>query len=363
MADPRAAQRLADQEAVSTKMIAEDTAWAMDVVASARNATDQLEQGVVPLLYSHHAVRIIYEARRALVGRFGRTTLAVDVYPDVTERVRNATKLLNDKRITLSDAQSSLDAELRRHQGYFYSQLRWALLRPLQPDAGLFLWNGALVGSTITVARMLGIELGNPHSICGHPIRDVTYSWGQQLGAFHQETSTTSRVPFPVSFAGANITQTDEHLKRYLKTRFANELAIELKLILLWLQCEMNTVETLLPTTSSGHEFAVFRASVITTFHCIHGLYVVAQSNRLPAKQARTLDRLLAEPSVAAILAEKDVRNRCMHYAISNEKLHFDHSLPMDGIIEAVQPRLSFQAYRSSLLEATQVTADFLNNW
>lgn len=108
--------------------------------------------------------------------------------------------------------------------------------------------------------------------------------------------------------------------------RFEAEFGLGLKALLLLIEGDLNTSLQLIPCTGTGHEQAVFRAQTVTA-------------------EGRLL------------------RNRCMHYEITDPKIRPDLSLPMFGLVEAVAPGTTWHDHGAGVLTAMSRLADCLGAW
>jgi len=110
----------------------------------------------------------------------------------------------------------------------------------------------------------------------------------------------------------------------------------------------MNTCQLVLPVISKGHEEAVFRARVVSAYHCLSALRQVCDSyaTRASPHLARLRAVLSGAPAQRLLSRNgKRVRNRCVHYPIEDKSLVPDFSKPMYGLVEAVFPGQTYETF------------------
>ena len=158
----------------------------------------------------------------------------------------------------------------------------------------------------------------------------------------------------------------DELAYRYFGTRFDPRFPPELKALLLLVEGDLNASRLFLPRTSVGHEGAVFRAQVVTAYHCLSALQKISDAYAAEDSGGlRRLRALLSDDSTQRLLSQggKKVRNRCVHYEISDPTIIPDLSKPMYGLVEAVCPGRTWETFKTDVRDVTTRSAELLADW
>ncbi|MEU8632489.1 hypothetical protein AB0C38_10000 [Amycolatopsis sp. NPDC048633] len=353
------------------QMLEEDARWAMDVVLSGRE-TGGDNAAYFPLLLGHHFVRIAYEGAIALrsprphVGIPELAALLNEQYAAITARARHATKLLDDTQKSDDDVLSELEKILEDHHNRLTGNtFRWT--RWLQSDIGLFLHQDRLIGATAPTAYRLGLDITNVSTISGEDLRAVSEEWGATMAVLGVAALNTSRPTATIDLSGGfEINYRDRRVSRYFRRRFESKFPNSLKTLLLLIEGDLNTARTVLPRTTVNHEQAGFRARTITLYHSLTTLKrVLARYPDTNTEGMRGIQILLGDSPTLRLLSSegRQVRNRCMHYEMSDPTLHLDLSLPMFGIIEAVYPGNNWDQFDRDVTSVTSRVADLLGCW
>jgi hypothetical protein len=350
-------------------LLAEDARWAMDVILSA-GREDHLS-GHVPLLMGHHFVRIAYEGAitvRSNNPKIGVPAFAVllqDKYAAITARARHLTKLLDNTKRSNTDVLSDLASEMKVHHemlvGKTIGAARW-----LATDLGLYDLDRAMVGATIPITYRLGIHPTPSASISAEELRTIAEEWGGTLVVLGAVTLDTSEPTPTLDLSDIRIGARDRLASKYLPTRFDPEFPPELKALLLLVEGDLNTARLLLPRTSPGHEGAVFRARVITAYHCLSALQQICDAH--PTRDTPDLRRVrsfLSDKPSKSVLSPGGarVRNRSVHYEINDPAIVPDPSKPMYGLVEAVYPQRTWEAFDADVRQVINRGSELLADW
>lgn len=351
-------------------MIAQDARWAMDLVVSAQQVP---ELGpYVALTLGHHFVRIAHEGASTLrstnphVGIPQLAALLDDTFGSVTERGRNVTKLLDDDKKSYETVLGELDQVITEHRSTFTGNaFRWA--RRFENDLGLYLADRRLLGASWPAAYRMGIGVESDGTIAGHDLQAVTLEWGRTLAVLGAAARDATELSATLDLTGVPpIVGKSKRSDRYLRRRYEANFPDALKMLLLTIEGEMNTLTVVAPHSEPGHEFAVFRARTVALYHSLTALTRIAKRyESVNSETIRTLSALLADSSVRALLSSsgKLVRNRCMHYEIKDPRVTVEPRLPMFGIVESVFPGESWSSFNDKVKLVTERVATLLTNW
>ncbi|WP_307497230.1 hypothetical protein [Arthrobacter woluwensis] len=352
------------------QMIAEDARWAMDLVLSAQSMPDL--NPYIALLLGHHFVRIVYEGSAALRSRNSHVgipqlaNLLGSTFASVTERGRHITKMLDDKRKSYDTILGELDQVITEHRSTFTGNAgpwtRW-----LESDIGLYMADGRLLGASWPTAYRLGLSVETDGTIAGHDLQAVTQEWGGMLAVLGAAGLNPAESTATLDLTGVPaIRGMDKRSDRYLRQRFEGDFPDALKMLLLGIEGDMNTLAIVASHSEPGHEFAVFRARTITLYHSLTALVRIAKHyDSANSKSLPLLRELLADSAVRAILSShgKMVRNRCMHYEINDPRVIVNPNLPMFGIVEAVFPGETWAGFNAKVRLVMERVAILLSTW
>jgi hypothetical protein len=351
------------------KNLAEDARWAMDTILSSGQAPEFM--GPAGLILSHHFVRIAYEGAIAIrspsphVGVPALAALLQDSFADLTARARHLTKLLDNTQKTYAGVLSELAAELATHRealtGRVARPVRW-----LQTDLGLCYAKDAMVGATIPLAYRLGLHPTRPLSIWGADLESLTKEWGGTLAILGAAAYDSTEPTAALDLTRIAIVYEDRRADKYLKDRFDPEFPPELKILILLIEGDLNTSRVILPLTAHRHQNAVFRARAVTLYHSLSALERISDHYRsADSPGLRGLRAILADAAAQRLLSPsgEKVRNRSVHYEMNDPAILPDLTRPMNGIVEAICPRRSWEEFESDINLVTERTTEHLANW
>lgn len=353
-------------------MVAQDARWIADALQSTQR--HRSGSGWLPLVLNGHSARIVYEGSAALlspdpnVGVPPLAALLEDRFADVIARARHAGKLLDDTKKSYAQLREELGAFYAAHRQEF-SGNAVRLARWLESDLGLFSApGGKILGSTITGQFRLGVSSEAGLADLGPRLFEVAQEQGGALAVLSAAAGDTTPPLSTFDYAAlGRMVGKDRKAAKYLAGRYDPVMSLETKLLLLMVEGEVNTTDVLLPLTESGHEEAVFRARVVSTFHALRAVEEVLAS--APSAQSSGTGRvraLLSEPSTRQMLDDaraRRVRNRCMHYEIRGGSVVLDPHQPMFGIVEALWPERSFEELNADVRAINARLAEALRLW
>jgi hypothetical protein len=352
------------------QMVAQDARWATDVVLSA----EQLP-AVAPyvgLLLGHHFVRIAYEGGLTLrsqdpdVGVPELANVLRDKFGPITARVRHTTKLLDDTKKTFDVVVDEFTGIVLEHRSQLMGNAV-RIARWLETDLGLYMSDRRPVGATVPIAYRLGVQMTADGTIAGDDLRVVSEEWGGTLAVLNAAAlDRTGQVATLDLGQVPKISGRDRRSDRYLRGRFESEFPVGLKMLLVAVEGDINTLNTIVPHTSDGHEESVFRLRMVTLFHALSTLrHIQLRYTDLRSTGMRELSQLLDDDAARWLLSKpgKAVRNRCMHYPILGNGFDLDPERPMFGIVEAVgsgRPMTDIAEDGSAILPRL---SQFLHHW
>ena len=313
-------------------------------------------------LNPHHATGRSYQH----LGIPALAELLSHNYASVTARARHASKLLDDSKKRYETVIAELDAIAREHQEQFTGHtVRWA--RWLETDLGVYISKGNLVGATWPAAYRLGLSVTTEGTISGHDLHAVTEEWGGTLAVLGAAALDSTAPTATLDLSGVpRISGQDKRADRYLSERFENGFPSGLKVLLLAIEGEMNTLTTFVARTAPGHDLPAFRARTVAAYHALSALKRVADRyESLTTENMQSLRELLESPPARTLMSRPGqlVRNRCMHYEIRDPRVVLDPTKPMFGIVESVVPGKSLPEFSTEVVSVAARMAELLGQW
>jgi hypothetical protein len=321
-----------------------------------------------------HSARIVYEGSLALkspdpaVGVPSIASALSAEHGEVVARARHAGKLLDDTKKSYQALQQDMAAFYAAQRAEFTAHVPW-WLRWLADDLGICRGPGdVILFSTIAGQFRLGVPPEVRLEDAGPLMFDVARELGESLSLFLDADGAGSGAGSTVDYGPlGGFRDDDQKAVRYLAERYDPAFDLETKLLLLMVEGELGVSHVLLPITQSGHEEAVFRARMVSTFHAARAIEeILGRHTAADSKGARRARNLLADPELRAWLSDpgiRQVRNRCMHYEIRDRSLRVDSSARMFGIVEALTQGQSFERLEQETRTVEARLLEVLREW
>jgi hypothetical protein len=352
-------------------MVAQDARWIADAMLSTLN--HESGAGWLPLVLVGHSSRIVYEGSILLrssdpdVAAPHLAALLDDRYGETIERSRHAGKLIDDTLKSYAQLKDEMSEFYLAHHDEFSGNAVW-FARWLETDLGLYCApGGRILGNNVTGHFRAGLSSATSLAQMGGQLFEVAEEQGGALSvlaaAAGDATSPTST--FDYGDLGRMVGK-DRKAVAYLAKRYDPVLPVESKLLLLMVEGEINTTDLVLPLIERGHEQAVFRARMISTYHALRAVEEILNADPLADSPATIRVRSLLDESPTRGLLDdrgiRQVRNRCMHYEIRNGSLALDAAMPMFGILEALCDR-TFEELNVIVRAISARLAEALSLW
>jgi hypothetical protein len=351
------------------KNLTEDARWAKDTILSGHTTPEF--RAYVGLLLSHHFVRIAYEGAAAIrsdnshVGVPALAALLNSNFARITAHARHLTKMLDNKNKSYAAILADLAAELEGHHDTLTGKVV-GLARWLETDLGLYFVDGALVGATVPIAYRLGLDPAQPATMWTADLSEITKEWGATLAVLGAATLDLGDQEATLDLTGIRVTYQDWRADRYLADRFDSQFPVELKALILMIEGDLNTARLVLPRTALGHQNAEFRARTVTCYHCLSALKRICDHDtHLNTKGLSGLRTILTDGSAQRLLSKtgERIRNRSVHYEMSDPAIIPDLARPMNGLVEAICPSWTWESFDQDVRELTERSAEFLGRW
>lgn len=352
------------------KMLAQDARWVGDAMLSSREAS-----GWLPVMLLGHGARIAYEGSIALRSSdptVGLPELAGELtarHGDVVERARHAGKLLDDTKKSFEELEREMAAFYATHRTEFTNSVPWFLRWLRVNDLGICRApNGWSLFSTIAGQFRLGLPSEVRLDEAGPIMFDVARELGRALAVLARADDRDTEIDASIDYGFlGTLVDDDRRAIEYLGERYDPTFTFETKLTLLMVESEIGMTHVVLPVTEVGHEEAVFRARLVSTYHAARALgEILARHPDAQSSGAQAARRLLAERGVREWLTSRGIRqlrNRCMHYEIRDKSLVLHASAPMFGIVDGLNPGLSFDELDRQTRDIARRFVDELNDW
>jgi hypothetical protein len=356
--------------AAARAMLAQDARWVGDAWLSGREVS-----GWLSVMFMGHGARIVYEGSLALRSAdpaVGVPNIANELtarHGEVVGRSRHAGKLLDDTKKSFEDLEQELAGFYVAHHAEFTGSLRWFVRWLKVNDLGICRDpNGLILFSTIAGQFRLGLPSEVRLDEAGPIMFEVARELGQALSLLVHADGQALEVEASVDYGPVgNLIDDDRRAVEYLEERYDPAFTFETKLLLLMVEGEIGMTHVVLPATEAGHEEAVFRARIVSTYHAVRAVdELLGRHPDAWSKGARAARDLLSDADVRGWLGSpgiRQVRNRCMHYEIRDKALVLDPSAPMFGIVEALNPGLSFEDVDRQTGEIARRLVEVLHGW
>ncbi|RLQ86421.1 hypothetical protein D9V28_06295 [Mycetocola zhadangensis] len=347
------------QVIASRAMVAQDAKWLSNALISARG-----EDGVWSIALFGHATRVVFEgskiARDERLGVPALAELLTTQHAAEIERSRQASKLLDDKLISLAELRAEMASTYAAHHARFTGNAVW-FARGLETDLALATLNDRVIAASIPLDRRFGLEALDESSVM--PLAETL---GSALTVLAAMTGETSIQVTPVDYQRiGRVTWRDRLAGRELKRSYESNMAIETKFILLLVESEVATSAEVLPHTAGGIQLSVFRSQTVVLFHALSTIRAVLDAE--PGLSARSNPMLQFLQSEEAAYFLKDpafrmVRNYAMHYGIRDPAFVLDLQAPMFGLVESLTGE-RIQELADQVAGSTIALADLLRDW
>lgn len=352
-----------DPIAVARKIASEDARWIADIFLSAVH----VDEGVIPLLFIGHAGRIVYEGSelaRSRTSAVADPVLAAQLpskHKKTLDRIRHAAKLFDD---TPPGYTGHRYTELLTHMDGYLAHARKEFG---SEDAGIYGCGTRLVAVTPALTYRMGQGPKTSSEKLGRKMQSATPTYGRAIRVLSTSDGVAHALTATIPFEQVVISGGDWRSAQYLPARFDPTYSEALKLVLLHVEGELNTLRFIVPVTTAGHEDAAFRATVVGVYHGLRTLEHAEKEQPAPAsRQANRMRALLGSPEWQRLSSSthgRHVRNRAMHYEITNKLTGLDPSLPMNGIIEALPNGRPHADYAADLAAVLTEASDLLHDW
>lgn len=357
--------------AVARSLVAQDARWLIDVVRSSQR--DPHLSSVVGLSFIGHFSRVAFEGARIAmspephVGVPALADLLSNNHADVIERARHATKLLDDRKKSISDLEAEVASYYELHKAEFTGNAVW-FARWAESDLALATIDRRLIVSSIPNQLRFGLAATVDQELIGPSMRSVSEQLGSVVIVLAALDGT---IPSTQGFLDLSALRSVKFLNRraarYLDRRFDPVLSDPAKLLLLLVEGEVNLATYVLPLTRSGHEESVLRAQFINATHAVRAVRAILDAcPSAISSGTQRVRRLLAEPR-AGLFADdfnsRQVRNQSVHYRLRSDLSQIDATRPMYGLVEALWEGQTYEKLEMSTSGMLFRLGEALHEW
>lgn len=338
-----------------------DAAWCLDVFKSAQ-ATGSDASFATWMMLSINA-RVAYEGRKVIqsldpnVGVPHLVPFLAENESASVETARHAAKLLDNTKKSVEDFQAEMRSYWEAHRVWMSGRIP-RFLHGMVKELGVASFDGHIVLATIPTQVRFVLPAGDP----GEAAMKLGTDLGNDLSAFHLLVGSAHQTTATLDLRGLeNINWDNHYVRRFLPRQYETALSDEAKMLTLLLESDLNTLVFLLSHTSSGHEGAFFRTSMVTLWHVLVSLQSLLDA--YPVAVARRVRELLNSADVAKFLdpRNKRIRNTFVHYVPQN--LPFDASKPMRGLVDLLNPDQDVASLSALTWRLVQATRETIEVW
>ena len=341
-----------------------DAAWCLDVLKSAYAVENG--GGFAPWMMLSINARVAYEGRRVIqspdpnVGVSQLVPFPADDESPSVEKARHAAKLLDNSKKSIEGFRTEMKSYWKAHDARMRGRVP-RLFGGLVKELGVATFDGRIVLATIPTQVRFVLPAGDSNEM-----RDAALKLGTDLGhdlfAFHLMVGSDHEPQATLDLGWVrNVSWGDHYVRRFLAEQYEAALDDEAKMLVLLLESDLNTLVFMLSQTASGHEWAFFRAAMVTLWHVLVSLQALLTA--YPSADATRVRELLASGDVAEFLdpRNKRIRNTFVHYVPPN--LPLDASKPMAGLVELLNPGQNVVSLGALTWRLAQAAQSAVEEW
>lgn len=263
---------------------------------------------------------------------------------------------------------------VKSHTGY----LAW-LKRAIQPDLGLFFYDGHLVGTTHTAFFNLGFERGTtPAPNQRQPLtlsefsRSVGAEIGQYIGGLSRglgiDLSNNSERLCQYDLSNGDFTPKDVRSQKYYKSIFNGSSSVQLNSCLILFLTTVNFLNRVFRRLVVNSPETFFKLKFIALYHLISSLKKIQDyyypQGLLSRPSKAYLAEILADKEIRLIQSDLCFRNALMHYRIEGigaEKL--DMGMKLFGLVSHFFDNRGFEDLNLMIDNQISRVSELLTRW
>jgi hypothetical protein len=263
---------------------------------------------------------------------------------------------------------------VNRHNGY--------LEKNIQPDLGIFIYNGHIIGSTHTFFFNLGYEkeffpIPNMSLEIDKIMKELTFNVAKSIGAYYGELSISRYLKMNIKSRNGQYikgkfseqTQTkDRKSDKFYNCIFEQELPCNIKMSLLLLLSSINFLNYVIPEIIHDIHTTYFKIKYITLYHTLISLKKIQsygyREKKLSDKSKDYLGKIIKDKHAKLIISEPKFRNVLIHYGMSSIPIdNLDVKTELYGLVEYFFNGMSYFELNSLVNSQINRISIILEEW
>ena len=237
---------------------------------------------------------------------------------------------------------------VNKHTGYLEK-----LKKNIQPDLGVFIYNGHIIGSTHTFFFNLGYEqeffsIPNMSLEIDKIMKELPFDIAKLIGAYYGELSISKYLKMNIKSRNGQYIKgkcseqfqtKDRKSDKFYDCIFEQELSCSIKMSLLLLLSSINFLNYVIPEIIHDSHTTYFKIKYITLYHTLISLKKIQsygyREKKLSDKSKDYLGKIIKDKHAKLIISEPKFRNVLIHYGISSIPIdNLDVKTELYGLVE-----------------------------
>ncbi|GAX38328.1 hypothetical protein [Nodularia sp. NIES-3585] len=360
------------------KLIQEEMHFYINLLTSQfikQQAADVLIFGLIP-----YRSLLTVESYSYIQDRFPINAKHLFKYEKIIRNSRMRIKLFDEKSRQISGMFELINFIFQYHEDWFINVHKGylsPLKKSLQPDLGIFIYDGHIIGSTHTAILFTGLEkeqLSENLKDREAMLKELLFSVSQEVGKYLRQLSTWSEFnpmqsnSFDYNIQDNKLGYMDVKSVKLLPKIFNLSNSKSINSSLFVFLCTINYVRYIIPNLLLNSPELLFKLKFITLYHLVSSLKKLQKyyySKNIFTKQSKEYLTIIFNDSyLRKITSKKHLRNILVHYQIEKIPEHLIVSnLTFKDLIEYFFNGESFEEIDKKLDEQITRISNILEEW
>lgn len=288
--------------------------------------------------------------------------------------IRARTKLLDDNKINIEETIYLHNRILEDHHNYFNRSHKGfirRLIKHIQPDIGVFEYNGNFIGTTTLYNFYLSKSSSNTpiHELSAGKSHDIGYNLGALLGELEEKINFKDPSIYEniKSIEIEGIAYKDYKANKYYKNLFSSSLPKGVVHLLLSLIAPLNFSYYVLSHERIDEKVS-FKIKYLIVYHVLSSIKKLQgyfyKNNLISESSKDIFSEILSDKEVKLLLSSRKFRNILVHYELRNINTDkISEELVLNGIIEQCHNKLSYKELSDIVNSQTLRISSLLISW
>lgn len=258
----------------------------------------------------------IVESHNALIKILPEIKLSFnDDHKNLLKTSRHRAKLLDDSNLSLNDLTKHLVSIAEAQRQLFLGNhigLLGAAKRFIQPDSGVFFYNGHIFSTTHSIIFGFGKDADIKTSAY-----DIGYAWGSYISHLKKTLGSSSKYEFKSELYGT-IQMCDIKYESLYHRKVLSGIPLNYAMGMILLLTNLNQIRYIMQEFSPTGNISVFRLKFLVAFHVNSNLRLIqdnlVKENALSSELKEILSKLLGNKESRWLRKQKQLRNTLAHY-------------------------------------------------